>query len=123
VSGVEGYVESAASGILAGINARRLLAGLDAVAPPPESALGALCRYISEADPENYQPTNIAFGLLPPLAETPGVRRPGKARRREQIVARALAALDAWIAEHGEHADLRGADDPRRYRESSAGNR
>jgi len=100
VSGVEGYVESAASGILAGLNAHRLLAKIEPVFPPPESALGALCRYISSADPKNYQPTNIAFGLLPPLAET-GKRRTGKADKRAAMVARATASLDRWLVESG----------------------
>jgi methylenetetrahydrofolate--tRNA-(uracil-5-)-methyltransferase len=99
VSGVEGYVESAASGILAGLNARRLLAGQEPVAPPPETALGALCRYISAADPAHYQPTNIAFGLLPPLEEPETGRRRNKADRRALLVARAIAALDRWIGE------------------------
>src|SRR4029077_10127753 len=55
VSGVEGYVESAASGMLAGLNAHRLLEGKETISPPHETALGALCRYISSADPSNYQ--------------------------------------------------------------------
>ncbi len=99
VSGVEGYVESAASGILAGLNACRLLAGREPVAPPPETALGALCRYISSADPAHYQPTNIAFGLLPPLEEPETGRRRNKTDRRRLLVARAIAALDRWIGE------------------------
>jgi methylenetetrahydrofolate--tRNA-(uracil-5-)-methyltransferase len=100
VSGVEGYVESAASGMLAGINARRLLEGRATVFPPPESALGALCRYISAADPSDYQPTNIAFGLLPPIEDAKG-RRERKADKRARMVERALGALDRWMAETG----------------------
>lgn len=95
VSGVEGYVESAASGMLAGLNAHRLLAGRECVVPPTETALGSLCRYISSADASNYQPTNIAFGLLPPLATTG--RRISKVEKRSRLVKRALEGLDAWL--------------------------
>lgn len=101
VSGVEGYVESAASGILAGLNAHRLLRGEEPVHPPPESALGALCRYISSADPANYQPMNIAFGLLPPLAESGTGRRMSKGDKRAAMVARASESLAAWLAASG----------------------
>ena len=98
VSGVEGYVESAASGILAGLNAERLLAGREPVSPPVETALGALCRYISSADPAGYQPTNIAFGLLPRV-EAGG--RAGKTEKRARMVERALRSLDGWLAAQG----------------------
>ncbi|MBI4169543.1 MAG: methylenetetrahydrofolate--tRNA-(uracil(54)-C(5))-methyltransferase (FADH(2)-oxidizing) TrmFO, partial [Acidobacteria bacterium] len=67
ISGVEGYLESAASGLIAGINAARLLEEAPPLIFPATTALGALSRYISSAEAENYQPTNIAFGLLPPL--------------------------------------------------------
>ena len=92
VSGVEGYLESAASGLLAGMNAARLLSGEPAVAPPPETALGALCRYISEADPAHFDPTNISFGLLAPLPSPPRRR---KERRAEQV-RHALETFDRW---------------------------
>jgi methylenetetrahydrofolate--tRNA-(uracil-5-)-methyltransferase len=94
ISGVEGYTESAATGMLAGINASRRVRGLEPLVLPVETMLGALCRYIAEADPEGYQPTNASFGLLPP--PPPGVRK-----RRDRRLARskrALEALDAWIA-------------------------
>ena len=97
ISGVEGYSESAATGLLAGINAARLALGQTPVEPPPQTMLGALVRYISHADPQNYQPTNAAFGLLPdPPA---GIRK--KADRRRARADRAAAALDAWIAGFG----------------------
>src|SRR5881409_2684250 len=86
VSGVEGYLESAASGLVAGLNAARLAEGVEAIVFPPTTALGALERYISAAEVRNYQPTNMAFGLLPPLQ--PPVR--DKKRRRELMVKRAL---------------------------------
>ncbi len=98
VSGVEGYTESAATGLLAGINAARLAKGLEPVRLAPETMLGALCRYISRADPEGYQPTNAAFGLLP----DPPAEARGKRERREARARRAIAALEQWIARTGE---------------------
>ena len=95
MSGVEGYVESAASGLLAGISAAFRARGQEPLAFPVESALGALGRYISQSDPARYQPTNIAFGLLP---ELPG-RVKDKARRRQALSQRALLALDAFREE------------------------
>ena len=93
VSGVEGYLESAASGLIAGLNAARLTDGLAAATFPPTTALGALGRYISSAEVEHYQPANIAFGLLPPLEI--GVR--DKRRRRELLVQRALDDLGSFL--------------------------
>ena len=105
VSGVEGYVESAASGLLAGINAARQARGDAEAIAPRETAIGALAHYVSHADAAHYQPTNITFGIMPALAETPkrpqGPRtgRPGKkALRNEALASRALQALDAWMA-------------------------
>lgn len=98
VSGVEGYTESAATGLLAGINAARLARGLEPLRLPAETMLGALCRYIASADPEGYQPTNAAFGLLP---DSPAGSR-GKRERREARALRAIAALEQWIARTGE---------------------
>jgi methylenetetrahydrofolate--tRNA-(uracil-5-)-methyltransferase len=93
ISGVEGYTESAASGILTGINAARLVLGEPVVVPPRTTALGALCHYVSHAESKNYQPTNIAFGLLPPLE--PHVKN--KKARNEALVARALTDIDAFV--------------------------
>src|SRR5919202_20290 len=61
ISGVEGYVESVATGWLAGVNAARLAADQELVTVPPQTATGALARYVSAADPDNYQPVNITF--------------------------------------------------------------
>jgi len=95
MSGVEGYVESAASGLLAGRNAAALVRGEEPCAPPRTTAIGALAYYVSHADPRNYQPTNITFGIM--ASPEPGSRR---ARERKiAIAARALQALEAWIAE------------------------
>jgi methylenetetrahydrofolate--tRNA-(uracil-5-)-methyltransferase len=96
ISGVEGYTESAATGLFCGINAARLARGLSTLTLPTESMLGALCRYISHAESRGYQPTNAAFGLLPPAP--PGIRK--KRERRLARSTRALAALDRWIDEH-----------------------
>ena len=95
VSGVEGYLESAASGLIAGINAARLADGADAIPFPPTTALGCLGRYISGAEAEGYQPANMAFGLLPPLA--PHVR--DKRRRHDLLVRRALDDLGSFQKE------------------------
>jgi methylenetetrahydrofolate--tRNA-(uracil-5-)-methyltransferase len=92
VSGVEGYVESAASGLLAGINAARVALGQSALVAPRTTAIGALAHYASHADPAHYDPTNITFGIMPPLERPPR----GKAERKEAYSARALADLDPF---------------------------
>jgi methylenetetrahydrofolate--tRNA-(uracil-5-)-methyltransferase len=94
VSGVEGYVESAASGLVAGINAARLAEGQAPVTLPRTTALGALAYYVSHADAKHYQPTNISFGIMPPL-ERPPRRKP---ERKAALADRALADLAAWCA-------------------------
>jgi methylenetetrahydrofolate--tRNA-(uracil-5-)-methyltransferase len=94
MSGVEGYVESAASGLLAGLGAAARARGRAPTPFPEETALGALARYISRSDPNNYQPTNIAFGLLPEL----GDRVRDKAKRRLSLSHRALARLTSFQA-------------------------
>jgi methylenetetrahydrofolate--tRNA-(uracil-5-)-methyltransferase len=97
VSGVEGYVESAASGLLAGINAARLAAGEDPISAPRTCAIGALAHYVSHADPATYQPTNITFGIMAPLDGT--IRR--RVARKVAIADRALADLAGWMTSHG----------------------
>ena len=92
LTGVEGYTESAATGILAGINLARLLAGEAPVVPPPTTMLGALYRYVHTADPAHFQPMNANFGLVEPL-ERP-VR--DKQRKKELLVERALADIDGF---------------------------
>ncbi len=91
--GVEGYVESAAAGLLAGINAARVSAGAEGVTPPRETALGSLIAYVTDTSRTNFQPMNANYGLMPDLA--------GRMRGREKKLAmgtRALAAIDHWIA-------------------------
>src|SRR5204862_8007089 len=92
LTGVEGYMESAATGILAGVNLARLLSGEEPLLPPPTTMLGALCRYLREADPEHFQPMIANFGLLDPFDEP--VR--DKTKKRERLAQRALAAMDEY---------------------------
>ena len=96
ITGVEGYIESAATGILAGINAARLVRGEAPLELPPETAIGALCRYITATNPDHFQPMNITFGLLPPPAERIRSRR----ERKLHLSRRALQALDEFIGRH-----------------------
>jgi len=95
ISGVEGYVESAASGLIAGRNAAALVRGEEPRVPPRTTAIGALAYYVSHADPRNYQPTNITFGIMasPPAREG---RRLGRAERKLATSQRALDDLDRW---------------------------
>jgi methylenetetrahydrofolate--tRNA-(uracil-5-)-methyltransferase len=93
LSGVEGYVESTAIGLLAGINGARLVSGHNPVVPPPETALGALVTHLTATDPKRFQPSNINFGLFPRLhLKTP------KKFRGEKYAERALQALKQWHA-------------------------
>jgi len=95
--GVEGYLESAAAGMLAGINAARLAQGEAAVAPPPSTALGAILRHIAGGRAEGFQPMNVNWGLLPPLASA--VRDRGA--RNHALAQRALQDLEAFAAAVG----------------------
>jgi methylenetetrahydrofolate--tRNA-(uracil-5-)-methyltransferase len=93
ITGVEGYVESAAIGLLAGRFAAAARRGCEAMVPPPTTALGALLRHITgDADTASFQPMNINFGLFPPLSPDPGRH----ADRKPLLARRALADLDAW---------------------------
>jgi methylenetetrahydrofolate--tRNA-(uracil-5-)-methyltransferase len=91
ITGVEGYVESAASGFLAGIAAVHLVQGLALPVPPPETALGALMHHITNADVKHFQPMNVNYGLFPVL---PGKIK--KKERRQKLAERALEAVDIW---------------------------
>jgi methylenetetrahydrofolate--tRNA-(uracil-5-)-methyltransferase len=97
LTGVEGYTESAATGMLAGINLARLLGGEEPLLPPPTTMLGALYRYLREADPAHFQPMNANFGLLEPLDRT--VK--DKAQRRDLLVERARAAMEVFATTVG----------------------
>src|SRR5213596_1859266 len=92
LTGVEGYTESAATGILAGINLARLLGGEAPIVPPPTTMLGALYRYVHSADPAHFQPMNANFGLLDPLERVPR----DKQKKREHLVERALRDMDIF---------------------------
>ena len=92
ITGVEGYVESAASGFLAGLFAAACQQGLSQAPPPLTTALGALLNYPVSASPDNFQPMNITYGLFPPLEERIRKRRD----RRQALAERALNDLDAW---------------------------
>ena len=104
ISGVEGYVESAASGLMAGRNAAALALGRPLRVPPRAPAVGALAYYVSHADPRHYQPTNITFGIMEPLEARGGRRK--KADRKLAYAERALDALQQWAREDSfvEHA-------------------
>ena len=93
ITGVEGYTESSATGLLAGINLSRLLSGLQPELPPPVTMLGALYRYLREADPKHFQPMNANFGLLDDLPEK--IR--DKKKKREMFAERALSEMTAWV--------------------------
>jgi methylenetetrahydrofolate--tRNA-(uracil-5-)-methyltransferase len=96
ITGVEGYTESSATGLLAGINLSRMLAGQEPVVPPPTTMLGALYRYLREADPRHFQPMNANFGLLEELTDVPARVLKDKARKRELYAERGLADMCAW---------------------------
>jgi methylenetetrahydrofolate--tRNA-(uracil-5-)-methyltransferase len=92
ITGVEGYVESAGSGFLAGITAARLTQQLPVgPVPPPETALGALMAHITNADARHFQPMNVNYGLFPELEG-----RVKKKEKRQRLAERALTALEAW---------------------------
>jgi methylenetetrahydrofolate--tRNA-(uracil-5-)-methyltransferase len=92
ISGVEGYVESAASGLLAGISAASLARGQQPTAPSRTTAMGALAYYVSHATSAGYQPSNITFGIMEPLQTPPR----NKVERKLAISRRALADLEGW---------------------------
>lgn len=93
ITGVEGYVESTAMGLVAGINAYRLIKGKDLVIPPPETAIGSLVHYLQFSNPKHFQPMNINWGLFPEIS---GKRKLKKEERVRALVERALKALEDW---------------------------
>jgi methylenetetrahydrofolate--tRNA-(uracil-5-)-methyltransferase len=102
ITGVEGYMESAAMGLLAGIHVSHFMTNGRAMAqPPPETAMGALVGHLQKADRKTFQPMNVSFGLFPPL--------PGRVRKKDRglfYARRALAALAAWQSQMNEPAAL-----------------
>jgi methylenetetrahydrofolate--tRNA-(uracil-5-)-methyltransferase len=97
LTGVEGYTESAATGMLAGINLARLLAGDAPVLPPATTMLGALYRYLRETEPARFQPMNANFGLMEPLANPPR----DKFKKKEALAERALRDIGVFAQELG----------------------
>jgi methylenetetrahydrofolate--tRNA-(uracil-5-)-methyltransferase len=97
ICGVEGYVESIATGLLAGMHAAALVSGSEMAPAPRESAFGSLTHYVTRADAKNFQPANITFDLLPPLEKK---IRDRKERHRAQC-ALALQKFDAWMSSVG----------------------
>jgi methylenetetrahydrofolate--tRNA-(uracil-5-)-methyltransferase len=95
LTGVEGYTESTATGLIAAINMSRLLHDAEPILPPPTTMLGALYRYLREADPRHFQPMNANFGLIDELA-TP-IR--DKRLKREALAERSLSDMQRWIEE------------------------
>lgn len=96
LTGVEGYTESAVSGIMAGINLDRVLKGHCPLVPPPTTMVGGLFRYLREADPARFQPMNSNWGLVDPLVAGP--RK--KAERRAALADRASRSFEQWITDH-----------------------
>ena len=97
ITGVEGYTESAASGILAGINLHRVLEGKEPITPPPTTMIGGLFRYLREARPGHFQPMNSNWGLVDPLGE----RIRNKRQKREALAERAQREFLAWMEANG----------------------
>ncbi len=107
ISGVEGYVESTAMGLLAGLNAGRLVRQMELLVPPRTTAHGALVHYLTEADPKNFQPMNINWGLFPPLdLPRKSKKRLPKKERYRLMAERALRDLEAWILEKAVLSDF-----------------
>ncbi len=92
LTGVEGYTESTATGLIAGINLVRMLRGEEPMVPPPTTMLGALYRHLREADPRHFQPMNANFGLVDAL----DIEVRDKRRKKELLAERALADLAVW---------------------------
>ncbi len=95
ITGVEGYPESAATGIIAGMNAVRLYKGEKPIYPPRETMVGALLNYITTADEKSFQPMNANFGLLPSLER----KIKGKREKRKYLAERALREMEQWLKE------------------------
>ena len=93
ICGVEGYVESIATGLMAGMHAAALAGGTEPLAPPRQSAFGSLVHYVTQADAKNFQPANITFDLLPPLE----VKIRDRAERHLRQCQQALAEFDVWM--------------------------
>jgi methylenetetrahydrofolate--tRNA-(uracil-5-)-methyltransferase len=104
ITGVEGYVESVGTGWLAGLNAARLARDENLISAPPSSAVGALCRYVSNVETKNFQPVNITFGLLEALPAELRKKHRNKRERHQIQVELALEDWDRWLFETNRNA-------------------
>ena len=100
ITGVEGYTESAASGLLAALNLDRVLRGEEPAVPPPTTMIGGLYRFLHESAPKHFQPMNSNWGLIDPLTE----RVRDKAAKRELLADRAHRDFSQWLEGVGEPA-------------------
>ena len=107
MTGVEGYVESAASGLIAGINAARKAKGEELVVLPETSTIGSMAHYVTNADPAHFQPMNANFGLLPGLEKK--IRN--KKEKNEALANRALASITEFVDSFGVSAVQAGSLD------------
>jgi len=96
IIGVEGYIESTGMGLLAGINAARKIQNQDLVVPPKSTSLGGLIGYVTQSEPETFQPANVHFGLFPPLKKI--IRN--RELRRKKMVERSLEDLTLWMEQY-----------------------
>ena len=110
--GVEGYVECIATGFLAGVALAQQVAGATFTPPPRTTALGSLLHYTSHADPDNYQPANISFDLLPPFENLPRAMARDRRARRARQCERALADLQEWIQKFCTYNRIPGLQEP-----------
>jgi len=99
LTGVEGYTESAATGMLAGINLARLLVGEEPLIPPPTTMLGSLYRYLRETEPKRFQPMNANYGLMEPLENAPK----DKFKKKEALAQRAMAHMEEFARNARDH--------------------
>jgi len=106
ITGVEGYVESVAMGWLAGINSARLVLNEPLIEAPPQTAIGSLAHYVAKAEAKNFQPVNITFALLPPLAELQTRRVRNKRERRLLQVESALKEWEAWLEQNQQRREV-----------------
>ena len=97
ITGVEGYLESVGTGWLAGLNAVKLARSEDLITAPETSAIGALCRYVSNVETKNFQPVNITFGLLAPASVELRKKYRNKRERHSVQVELALESWDVWL--------------------------
>jgi methylenetetrahydrofolate--tRNA-(uracil-5-)-methyltransferase len=105
ISGVEGYTESIAMGMLAGMHVTRIAHGLPAIPPPRETALGSLVRYLCHAEAKDFQPANITFDLLPQLDDATRRKVRDKKLRHRMVCEKALQGLASWLQQFGSPAE------------------